>query len=167
MGTCSPCVRNFLLFKRVCLCVVVCVYWIEGFAPKQTHTTHIAHRMACARWRGISYRIEKVFDYKTTPTVCSGATRANSCVCAPQQAQPGSLCGREKASVQPCVSVCVRVCVFVHSWEDPEWIKADDTPGRVLLREPAVRSGIWDQRSAASVFPPLGSPWGLSQQVST
>lgn len=55
-----------------------------------------------------------------------------------QQAEPSNMCGSRRT--------CVCECVFEHSWEDPEWIKADDTPGRVLLREPAVRSGIRDQR---------------------
>ncbi len=49
-----------------------------------------------------------------------------------------------------CVCACVRVCA--HSWEDPEWIKAADTPGSVLLREPAVRSGIRDQRRLSSLL---------------
>ncbi|CAB1449328.1 unnamed protein product [Pleuronectes platessa] len=38
------------------------------------------------------------------------------------------------------------------SKKDPEWIKADDTPGSVLLREPAVRSGIRDQRRLSSLL---------------
>ncbi|CAL8402812.1 unnamed protein product [Arctogadus glacialis] len=32
-----------------------------------------------------------------------------------------------------------------HSTEDPEWIKASDTPGSVVRREPAVRSQMRDQ----------------------
>lgn len=52
-----------------------------------------------------------------------------------------------------CIQSCV--CVCAHSWEDPEWIKAADTPGSVLLREPAVRSGIRDQRRLSSLLSAL------------
>lgn len=68
--------------------------------------------------------------------MCSSVTCANCCVDAPT--------GQAQEYVWEQDNVCV--CVFEHSSEDPEWIKADDTPGHVLLREPAVRSGIRDPR---------------------
>lgn len=69
----------------VCACVRVhvCRSRCVGYMPKQTHTTHIVSSIACAWCRGISYRNEKLFDYKTTLTVCSNVTSANSCVDAP------------------------------------------------------------------------------------
>lgn len=64
--------------------------------------------------------------------------------------------------VRVCLCACVFACAFLRGlWVDQSFWHPRQCPPE------GASCQIWDQRSAASVLPPLHSLWGLSQQVST
>ena len=62
----------------------MCVLRCRILAQANTHHTHSPPKFtAHARWRSVSYKTEKLFDYKIALAVYSSAGRASSCTGVP------------------------------------------------------------------------------------